>query len=62
MKRGPCPYWSPQLGSKRKAWPVVPVKARLPDGQGSMQIILQNNPLSPGIHLQILQTDLHTFP
>ena len=25
-------------------------------------IILSFNPLSPSIHIQILQTDLHTFP
>ena len=25
-------------------------------------VILSFNPLSPSIHIQILQTDLHTFP
>ena len=24
--------------------------------------MVTNNPLSPKIHIQILQTDLHTFP
>ena len=33
-------------------------------GGGGGGVLLQEeiNPLSPNIHLQILQTDLHTFP
>ena len=26
------------------------------------EFVLKFNPLSPSIHIQILQTDLHTFP
>ena len=31
-------------------------------GGGGVLLQEEINPLSPNIHLQILQTDLHTFP
>ena len=44
-------YWSNLIQLKNLGWFSIPIFSWT-----------QVNPLSPSIHIQILQTDLHTFP
>ena len=37
-------------------------KVRSLKTSGAAKVCLSINPISPGIHIEILQTDLHTFP
>ena len=43
---------------------LTPGEQELGEAGGGGEVLLQEeiNPFSPNIHLQILQTDLHTFP